>query len=323
MNSLTKISGIDDVKMDNYRKRLEVYIDCNSQLDFTSLQENISLLSDWIVWILIPSRCFNLVFLEKIIPLGVNQPLICSTSPLGVKSEKDWFVFRLGQISNSELLLDQCIYILDQYNSSDSYCSVRIALDKDSCKFLKELCTTKSQNEIAGELYVSEIIPDQTHILTTRKASLVNGKLEGVDMVPSLYNFHSHPSGAYEKNNVKIAWPSGQDYIGFTLCALEDNTICHFVATIEGLYVISLGDFWLRHPDNFSNDIGEFIQKHYGFCYKDGDTIDWYFEQVNKILYKGYPLFEIQFQQWNQCSKTFNINFRPRRDSEGKFCVSA
>ena len=55
-----------------------------------------------------------------------------------------------------------------------------------------------------------------------------------------MYNFHSHPRNAYKKYNVKLGWPSGQDYIGFLLASIEDGTIFHMVITIEGIYIITL-----------------------------------------------------------------------------------
>ena len=158
-------------------------------------------------------------------------------------------------------------------------------------------------------MVVINITENLTHILEVNKDTIIIGEEEGVNVVKSLYNFHSHPREAYEKNNVKLAWPSAQDYVGFLLSSIEDDAICHMVIAIEGIYIISLNNHWISKREKLDKDAGNFILKAYGFCYKPGQTSEWYIKETNKINYKGFPIFDIHFLSWSESSKPFKVKF--------------
>ena len=70
-------------------------------------------------------------------------------------------------------------------------------------------------------LVIEKVTDDLVHYLDVDKKSIIHGKEEGVKVAKGLYNFHSHPIEAYERNNVKFAWPSAH-FVDF---ASRDLTI--------------------------------------------------------------------------------------------------
>ena len=164
-------------------------------------------------------------------------------------------------------------------------------------------------------MIVGEIKEDLIHVLEVNKGSIIKGEEEGVDVVKSLYNFHSHPREAYQKNNVKLAWPSAQDYIGFLLSSFEDDAICHFIIAIEGIYIISINNHWVSRKMQLDKDAGEFILDNYNFCYKPGNTPQWYVGKVNSIDYQGYPIFDVKFLPWDKSSQPFKARFTKLEDT--------
>ena len=198
-------------------------------------------------------------------------------------------------------------YILK--HTERNYCTISVKLSDDSINYLKTLCDNiDSQKEIAGNMYVKKIDNDLVHTVEINNKSIIQGDDFGVDIVEGLYNFHSHPRNAYKKYNVKLGWPSGQDYVGFLLASIEDGTVFHMVITIEGIYIITLTKE--SAVTNFlDKKIGVFIKKNYNFCYKEGNTILWYLSKVNSIKYKNKTLFNVQFLYWTDVNKIFTLPY--------------
>ena len=215
-------------------------------------------------------------------------------------------------------------YVLSHAN--DMTCQISLCLNDNTIKYLKQLCNVGStinrdgiitQKEVAGSMNAKPnpkgpynpngpYNPKGPYQLEINYDSIIHGQEEGVSIVSGLYNFHSHPKAAYTRNNVKLAWPSAQDYIGFILSTIEYNTICHMVIGMEGIYIMSI------HPiqEPFSSKMGKFIHKSYDFCYKPGQTSEWYVEKVNSILYNGHPIFDIQFLDWTNTAKPFVVHYK-------------
>jgi hypothetical protein len=129
-------------------------------------------------------------------------------------------------------------------------------------------------------------------VLAIKPGSLLEGETDSVDVVPGLYNFHTHPKTTYEKYDVLYAWPSAQDYIGYLLSMCQDGTRVHIVVGVEGMYIISL-----VKPIMLSKNVIDFVEDNYGFCYKPGNTPEWYVKKVKKLLYPetGFPLFNLEY----------------------------
>ena len=201
-----------------------------------------------------------------------------------------------------------------------SGCHVKLQLSNETIEIFNRLCDSgvtmnnnglTSQKEIAGGMYVTKITSDSTHILEIHKPSVITGEEEGVDIVVSLYNFHSHPREAYENNNVDLAWPSAQDYIGFLIAVFEDCTVCHLVITIEGIYIISLSKYWAASQDHRDNSVGNFILDRYeGYdAAANIQTPQQYVTWVNNIKYKRNHIFVVKYLPWNRANDTFNVNY--------------
>jgi hypothetical protein len=78
----------------------------------------------------------------------------------------------------------------------------------------------------------------------------------------------------------------------------QDGTRLHIVVGVEGMYIISLVT-----PIMLSKDVIRFVENKYGFCYKPGNTPEWYVKKVKKLLYPetGLPLFNLEY--YKNCPK--------------------
>ena len=208
-------------------------------------------------------------------------------------------------------------YVLKQANKL-YYCTISAKLSDKSIKYLKNMCDdgfTKnkngkmSQKEMAGNMCLKKINNELVHTIEINNDSIIYGEEFGVKIVDGIYNFHSHPRNAYKKYNVELGWPSAQDYIGFLLASIEDGTIFHLVISIEGIYIISLSKEWAIKKHSIDKKIGEFIQKNYNFCYKQGNTIEWYLNKVNAIIYKNNQLFTVQYLSWVDSHNIFTLPY--------------
>ena len=201
-------------------------------------------------------------------------------------------------------------------NDSTEFCKIKTKLSLNTIRELKLLCKQKDkngkQNEKAGNMTAIKNSCD-IYTIEINQDSMIKGGEVGVDIVPGLYNFHSHPKNAYTIYDVKLGWPSAQDYIGFLMASVEDDTIFHIVATLEGVYIISIHKDWLSNK-KFNNTIGDFIAKKYNFSYKDGDTVKSYLNKINKIEYKGSKLFVLQFLPWDKANNMFTITYAKKYD---------
>lgn len=248
---------------------------------------------------------------QKYIENGFDHSFICKHSPLGQKFKKHKLgLYRKNNIMNESNNKNNIEYVLKQYEKVG--CSITLQLTKSAVKFLKKCSVLGSslnennsitQKEIAGKFRVKNVTDDLVFVLEIDNESLITGDEQGVRYIGGLYNFHSHPKEAYEKNNVEFAWPSAPDYLCFLTAP---NTIMHIVASLEGLYIISFGKYWADKKDMITDDTVEFVKKHYDFCYIDGNTVEWYIKTVNNILYEGHPLFNVELTDGKD---KFNISY--------------
>ena len=202
-------------------------------------------------------------------------------------------------------------------NTKESNCETKYVLSNSAIDQLKTLSfseptknkdSSMTQKEHAGAMYVSGTNGD-VNVLDINQNKWIEGKEQGVPIVEALYNFHSHPEEAYIANKVDKAWPSAQDYIGFLLAVLEDNTILHIVVAIEGIYIISLSKYYAGNKDKLSPDVASFINSHFNYCGRLDNSIKWFIKNINKVKYKGHVLFITQFKRWNKATKEFKIYY--------------
>jgi hypothetical protein len=275
----------------------------------------------------------NTPVLEKLLEYGFADPYICKVSPLGFVF-KDYSVClsRKNDIltgdkeQRKEETKQDIKYILSEFLQNDKgYCTLTGKLSTDAIVYLRSISKMGSswngtanitQKEVAGRLLAKQVIETAgktIYILDIDRDSIVTGEEEGVEIVGSLYNFHSHPREAYDRHKVSLGWPSAQDYIGTMASAIKYGTILHIVASLEGFYVISLGEYWLNNMTKL-NQLGskpvEFISTNYNIRYtSDQDSLS-YVRKVNSIAYDGFPLFQIQFFTWDDAYAVFTVPYR-------------
>jgi len=125
-------------------------------------------------------------------------------------------------------------------------------------------------------------------------------------------NFHTHPKGEYKKQKVKYAWPSGDDYLSIMEKMYKENTILHIVATMEGIYAISLSP---KLADISKKNLESLYNSKSPLKYKrelpdigsSKSTPSTYLKEIKNIK---NPIYTVEFRSWR--NKTpFNFYFPP------------
>jgi len=264
----------------------------------------------------------NTEIIEKYAKNSFGNPYICKKS-ITKKEHKTKTICLVRDKNVNKNYTSDINYVLKQ-NKNVDYCMLSAKLSEKTIKYMKNLCNIGftqnkdgkiSQKEIAGGMYAKKIDDNLVHTIEIDNSSVIHGEEFGVDIVVGLYNFHSHPRNAYKEYNVKLGWPSAQDYIGFLIASLEDDTIFHMVATLEGIYIISLSKEWSIKKQELNKKVVKIIENNYNFCYKDGDTIEWYLNKINNVIYKQNPLFSVQYLSWKNSSNIFKLPYPKTGDN--------
>jgi hypothetical protein len=167
-----------------------------------------------------------------------------------------------------------------------------------------------TQKEMAGNLKCEKVNNNFVQYLGVDYDSLIMGEEMGVAIAPGMYNFHSHPRGAYETAKVQFGWPSAQDYVGFLMAFLEDKTILHMVTTLEGVYIMSMGEYCLKNKANLSRGLATFILENYDFCGATDKTPYQYTREINSVTYQDHPLFTLRYLPWHLASQKFTVIYK-------------
>lgn len=179
-----------------------------------------------------------------------------------------------------------------------------------------------TQKEMAGALTLTKI-SNKKYLITLDRNRRLTGKEEEVSVAQSRFNYHSHPREAYIRHGVDIGWASGSDFEAFIAAFKDYGTQFHCVATLEGIYVLTISPYWLKN----SRDINvKSVKKTYEVKYPDKNenpknypnTGREFVAFVNKIKYKKHsPLFKVFFINWKEAErgKTFSFYFLPKQRS--------
>jgi hypothetical protein len=275
--------------------------------------------NDVLIWISFPIN----KNINQYIKHNFKNAYISNISPLGYPYNNDYLC--LSKLNNIKTYnaTNEIKYVLKQYSKNN--CSVKIKFTNDTIKYLKKLSKigstinkngTISQKEIAGRF--KNINTSKNHICTLEidHNSIITGEEEGVHMVGGIYNFHTHPKQAYERNNVKLGWPSCQDYIGFLAASRVYNTIFHTVVSLEGLYFISHNKKTLNQNKN-KKDIKKFVMQNFNIKYQNGKTVNWYLNKVNNLMFKNIHIFTVKYLSWRDADKIIEFCY----DKRGKTCI--
>lgn len=254
----------------------------------------------------------------KCAKLGFEHPTITNETPLNQNIPHSVALTRSMKHpgKNSTDVIIMVKYLLQQYKRHG--CSMRVKFSEQAINFLRKTSKmghtknhdhTISQKELTGVLHIDKMTESNGNILFIigcAESAVEPGKEENVNVSPTRYNFHSHPEEAYVRHKVNIAWPSLTDYLG--VLTLGNETIFHCVATLEGLYVVSFGEYWVNKIDKVSKS---FIKKHYDVDRTKNISPYEYMHKINHILYKGEPIFIVKYLPWNEAASTiFSVNYK-------------
>ena len=243
---------------------------------------------------------------ENLIQLGFSSPTQCKKDKICVMKKNN-----NSKADAEETYRD--IEFLKSQKSTDR-CSIKLQLNKKSVDFLKHIVRAgvkekkdgRHQREIFGSLSIVGNSKDKSivHTLGVHMPSLQFGEKEQVDSaVPSLYTFHSHPYQAYIRNKTTMGFPSVSDFIA-TYLMYEMGMIVHFVATMEGLYIVNV-DIDSKHLQKSNRDIKKFITKSYKVDRKTIKNLHHYLKNINEI-----GLFNVRLVSWESAGNPFDIQFK-------------
>lgn len=136
-------------------------------------------------------------------------------------------------------------------------------------------------------------------------------KEEDAEIAPCKYNFHTHPYKAYINNNTKYAWPSCSDYKAFLVSFYEYGTIFHILASLEGIYIISVHPDWVNNKKLLERDAIKHIESKYDMIEeRNTHTPDEYIEIVGGYHFKGKePIFNVEYERYEEKGKSHNVFF--------------
>lgn len=247
---------------------------------------------------------------DEYVTNGFGQPFVCeATTPLGLELK----VAALCMSKENAVVdpdrgsaLSSIEYV--KRAKGRAVCSMNIRIGEKSVKYVRHACDigstvnsngTITQKELAGVLRVGKVTSGDriVHDLEVDHDSVIHGNEEDVVNVRGTYIFHTHPREAYKNHNVTLGWPSFRDYLVFMNAARTDGTVLHMILSVEGMYVMSLSEFWAEHKDDL-DAADSFIRDNYEICFDQGNTTEWYIAKIRAVKYKGAPIFDIKFVQW-------------------------
>lgn len=261
------------------------------------------------LWICIPLSSKKFISqIELLIEKGFTDPYICDEDlkgdiiPLGISMVKS------GQRVDKTSIINGVYHCIKQYK--DGNCKMTIRLDKDTIEYLKKTPYSNDKEtgrELSGKFTIQKIHKDNNDFLYTvslLKDSIKKGEKESINIDSTRYNFHSHPEDAYKRHNTKYAWPSSTDYVGFL--ELLPYTSIHIVATIEGIYIISLSRFWC---DKYKKIDKGWVKNKYKIHLNNQYTPTSYIKMINNIKYKGSNIFDVKYKSWEKADTPFDVYF--------------
>ena len=199
-----------------------------------------------------------------------------------------------------------------QLNSK--HCEIILKIDEASLDKLKTIIT-ENKNETKEIFGCFKILTNKktkgniVHTIGIIEDSLKSGSTDDVSANPTIYNFHTHPISAYELYNVNYGPPSVQDYKSIYLMCKDYNCIVHFVASIEGIYIVYLS------PDfKETSGINKIIEQN--FKYEDKKVnLNEYLNKINTLR-----LFVVDLKPWDNLELRKGLKIRFRKSGEWGSC---
>lgn len=264
-------------------------------------------------WVSIPTDSSMKVF-RRFVKEGFCSPYVSTKTPDSTKIVRSVCLIKSPDVFGKLPDTDVLNKIKHLKSNKTGNCPIEIQLSKEAIEYLNRTpnCHGKieAENELTGELKISKVSSAGVYTINISEKSIKEGSAENVNVSPTRYNFHSHPKKAYIRHSVELGWPSVTDYLGYH--QLGENTICHFVATLEGLYVLSFGEYWGKRLKDIPIP---FISKNFDIPHKKKISAIEYVKHINSILLKGEPIYKVYFFPWEQADTVFKIHYPPIEDT--------
>jgi hypothetical protein len=293
----------------------------------TSMNSNLP--NDVIIWTCIDLDNDKLnQMIKSYTDIGFRDPYI------NIKKDKTYelSMSKQNNLERYENAYNDAVYVLQQFkNKNTHHCGLFMRFSETTISYLQKLSHvghtvntngTVSQKELTGSFKFIRADDRLIHTISIEEDSIVAGDEEGVPIIKSMYSFHSHPKEAYERHKVDYGWPSHIDFNGFLKSVDHYGMLFHIIVSLEGVYVLSLGEYWINNISGVSKDIDKDIKKMFTIRYKKGDTIQENFlDIVNNIVYDGKqfkknnsgsdygPLFKVCFIPWKYIGNVFHISY--------------
>ncbi len=178
----------------------------------------------------------------------------------------------------------------------------------------------KVGKEFFGRLHIVPS-PGGPTVLKYDEKKVVTGDKDGIDGFDDSITYHTHPYPTYLHYDAKYAWPSKTDYTSILDTLTHGRAVAHIVVTMEGVYIVSLGDHFCDHPDELrsivsakGNDYKRLLFKYdreYPYMKKGKRTVisnpDEFIRHANAQTINGKQVLINQFIPWSAPSLTFSI----------------
>lgn len=244
---------------------------------------------------------------QSFITLGFKNPQMC---PDGIclydsgdanSAEDTDYIAREYEFLSTQLHKEHCEIILKLKESALEKMKHIISDNKDETK------------EIFGSFKIVDNRKERGNIIHTLdiiESSLKSGSTDDVSASPTVYNFHTHPVSAYKMYKVKYGPPSVQDYTSiYTLCKTY-HCVVHFVASIEGIYIVYL----LTDVKGSDKSIINKIEKHFRYNEKKVELYD-YIDKLNSM-----DIFRVTLVGWQDPTLRTGIPIQFRKSGEWGNC---
>lgn len=259
---------------------------------------------------------------------GFQNPYICKTSPLGFA----FSYYGLCMLKQNDIVEEDIgndvEYVLKQFiKMQENNCTIKLRFTDTTLKYFKQLSRigvtlnkngSITQKELSGVLNTGIASEDQVFPLELDRISITSGEEEEAMSLKGHYSFHTHPEEAYKRHRVSLGWPSAQDYVAYLSSVKIHNCILHIIVALEGLYVLSMNNYWIDKQADLDNAV-DFIRKYYDIPYESNRTSEWYVRKVNSISYQNYPIFMVQFFNWENANDVLFVSYR----REGVNCFAS
>jgi hypothetical protein len=280
-------------KYDKKDKTITIIKDCEEKF-LNLLFKTLSTFFEDDIKIIVPYK-------ESLIEKGFNDPHFCNVNDKKICLSKR---NKINNVNiNKQLFKYELAYMKSQKDKA--FCSITIRLNKETIHFLKNICVSgvtddgngkTSQKEVFGKFDINNVYIEKgniTHVLRLDETSIIIGEDDNIQAPPSLYNFHSHPFQAYLKYKTEFGVPSVSDYMAVYRLVKFYNTIVHFVASLEGLYILSINPETPFLLEKSIKKIDKFCEKNFDYEIGKLKNVQEYIDKVNK-----HDFFRLRLISW-------------------------